>query len=117
MAPRENFVGNVGSLDSLRPIKQPMQTMYETINVPEPSDTRLLKATVLPMLMNERRTEKATDTRTEFTGTSRLGWTYLRINDGDRLDADLHHLPVKARQRMGVPHRARRRTFAWKPRP
>jgi hypothetical protein len=56
-------------------MKQPMQTMYDTIRVPEPSDTRLLNATVLPMLMSERSTEKATEMITELTGASKPGWT------------------------------------------
>ena len=67
--PIDHFAASICALDSLRQTKQLMQTIYEIIKVPEPSDTRLLNATVLPMLINDSRTEITTETMTALTGT------------------------------------------------
>lgn len=77
--PRVNLVPGSGSLVVLRWMKHPMHTIYEIINVPEPSDTRLLKAAVLPMLISDRSAEIAVEMMTELTGTSSLGWTYRNL--------------------------------------
>lgn len=75
--PRLNLEGNIGCPESLLQTKHPMHTLYDIISVPLVKETRLLKATVLPMLINDSRHEIIVDVTTAFRGTPRRGLTYL----------------------------------------
>lgn len=79
-APRLNLEGNIGCRDSLLHTKHPMQTLYETMSTPLVRDTRLLNATVLPILIKDRRLEMTSDVTTAFTGTSRVGLTWEMVS-------------------------------------
>lgn len=46
------------------------------MSTPLVSDTRLLNATVLPMLIKDRRQDMTVDVMTALTGTSRFGLTW-----------------------------------------
>lgn len=46
------------------------------MSTPFVRDTKLLKATVLPTLINDSKQENTVDVTTAFTGTSSFGLTY-----------------------------------------
>lgn len=78
--PMSKRVGKRALLDIFRQTKHPMHTMYEIIRVPEPRETRLLNATVLPMLISDRRQENTRDVMIALTGTSSPGLTCSKIS-------------------------------------
>lgn len=78
--PRLNLEGSIGCPDSLLQTKHPTQTLYDTMRTPFVKDTKLLNATVLPMLINERRQEIAVDVSTALRGTSSFVLTFLRLS-------------------------------------
>jgi hypothetical protein len=57
---------------------QEMEMMYEENNAQVPSEAILLKATVLPILIKDKRIETTKDTRTELSGISQPGRTRER---------------------------------------
>lgn len=75
-APRSNREGSRGCRVSRRQTTQDMQTMYDSVKVPVPSEAMLLNATVLPMLMRAMMVVNANDTMTVLIGTSYPGRTF-----------------------------------------
>lgn len=76
--PRENLEGSSTSPRRRFNVIQEIETIYEEIRAPVPSDVMMLKATVDPMLINERSTAMAYEIRTELRGISQPGRT-LRV--------------------------------------
>lgn len=70
--PRSNREGSISCLDRRLQMKQPMQTVYDVTSTPFVIETKLLNATVLPILISERRQAIIVDMTTALTGTSSL---------------------------------------------